>query len=207
MCRQLSGLIFLALSLDIVPLKSAKYMSVFDHTSQRDLQPVRAFRLHSSSQVTVTLRYFWHKEVWRAKTSIQEIRRFYSGGVWVNMYNLGRTVDEWLLPRSSCQKILKVPSEGRRAKDEGRRARGEGRGRLAVSKCFSWFENISSNQVTAARSLTVYQPSAKIWQKSFQSFSENRHKLFWLSRKWKWQALQELIFKCFYLFLLELLMG
>lgn len=63
MCRQLSGLIFLALSLDIVPLKSAKYMSVFDHTSQRDLQSVRA------------LRYFWHEEVWRAKTCIQEVRR------------------------------------------------------------------------------------------------------------------------------------
>lgn len=75
MCRQLSGLIFLALSLDIVPLKSAKYMSVFDHTSQRDLQSVRVFRLHSSSQATVTLRYFWHEEVWRAKTCIQEVRR------------------------------------------------------------------------------------------------------------------------------------
>lgn len=109
---------------------------------------------------------------WRAKTSIQEVRRggnsellLWKAGFGVNMYNLGRTVDEWLLPRSSCQKYLRLKC----------RVRGEGRGRPAVSKCFCWFENISSNQATPAPSLTVYQPSAKIWQKSF---SENRHKLF-----------------------------
>lgn len=68
------------------------------------------------------------------------------------MYNLGRTVDEWLLPRSSCQKILKVkvPSEGREARPAGR------------FKVFLLVENISSDQATPAPSLTVYQPSAKI---------------------------------------------